>query len=228
MWLSILASHAIMKYLEDGNFIKVNRERTPGNTRIVWKSKTPEYCAMMLDDIVQIPSIHAFLTALYVDRKTKEEIQMKFDLDEKDYKQTLRAAEKTLKVALLNTEHCYGDFIVDKNARKTPVSSVFLTLIGDINTYDTSDSPLRDVLGVNANTPDFEKKVIDFLYAFSNRLFKDDEDRLIWQGRFIKGISPVDIGEMVGRDRAWVDCKYNRLHKKFKTEIKMWYNNITR
>ena len=49
-WLSTVASHQVIKYLDDNGMIKVNRERTPGNVRIIWKNQKPEFCQMMLDE----------------------------------------------------------------------------------------------------------------------------------------------------------------------------------
>lgn len=226
-WLSTVASHEVMKYLEENGFIKVNRERTPGNVRIIWKNKEPEFCQMMLDEMIHIRHIHAFLTALYVDRKNQEEIQKEFDLDEKDYKLTKRASEKTLKVALLNTDHCYEDFLADKGARKLMVSSEFLTLIGQTNANEISDSPLREVLGISEDDANFEEKVVEFLYDFSNKLFTNELDRVVWQGRFIKGISPKDMAEMLDKTRGWVDCRYNRTNTRFKQAAIEWWNKMT-
>lgn len=226
-WLSTVASHEVMKYLEENGFIKVNRERTPGNVRIIWKNKEPEFCQMMLDEMIHIRHIHAFLTALYVERKNQEEIQKEFDLDEKDYKLTKRASEKTLKVALLNTDHCYEDFLADKGARKLMVSSEFLTLIGQTNANEISDSPLREVLGISEDDANFEEKVVEFLYDFSNKLFTNELDRVVWQGRFIKGISPKDMAEMLDKTRGWVDCRYNRTNTRFKQAAIEWWNKMT-
>lgn len=227
-WLSTVASHAVMKYLEENGFIKVNRERTPGNVRIIWKDKKPECCQMMLDEMIHIPRIHAFLTALYVDRKSQEEIQKELDLDEKDYKLTKRASEKSLKVALLSTENCYEDFLADKGARKLMVSSEFLTLIGKTNANEISDSPLREVLGVSEDDANFEAKVEEFLYDFSNKLFTKELDKTVWQGRFIKGITPKDMAEMLGKTRGWVDCKFNRTNTRFKEAAIAWWNKMTK
>lgn len=227
-WLSTVASHQVIKYLDDNGMIKVNRERTPGNVRIIWKNQKPEFCQMMLDEMIHIPHIHAFLTALYVDRLDQEAIQARFGMDEEMYKLTLRASEKTLKTALLNTEHPYDDVLVDKGARKIMVSSEFLTLIGKTNANEISDSPLREVLGVSEDDANFEAKVEEFLYDFSNKLFTKELDRTVWQGRFIKGIAPNDMAEMLGKTRGWIDCKYNRVNKKFKEAAIAWWNKMTK
>lgn len=226
-WLSTVASHCIIKHLEDEGFIKINREKTPGNTRIVWRSKSPEACAMMLEDMINIPTIHSFLTALYVERKTKEEIQKEFNLDEIDYKLTLRASEKTLKVALLNSaDNRYEDFIVEKNVSNVTVSSALIEVLENITDNKISDNALREVFGFKDDDPDFDIAVENFLYDFSDKLFVREEDRFVWQSRFIKELSPVEVAEKLHRPRPWVDTRYSRLNTRFDTAINEWWNKI--
>ena len=227
-WLGTVASHCIMVYLEENGYIKISRARTPGNTRLVLKKMTPEYCHIVIDDMVKIGPMRDMLLAVYVDRLDQEAIQARFGLDEEMYKLTLRASEKTLKTALLNTEHPYDDILVDKGARKLMVSSEFLTLIGKTNANEISGSPLREVLGVSEDDANFEAKVEEFLYDFSNKLFTKELDRTVWQGRFIKGIAPNDMAEMLGKTRGWVDCKYNRVNTKFKEAAIAWWNKMTK
>lgn len=228
-WLSIIASHQIIKYLDDNGFIKVNRKRTPGNTRIVWKDKDPVVCQMMLDVIIHIPTVHKLLTALYVDRKSQEDIQKEFDFNDENYRLALRASEKTLKVALLNTEHRYEDFLVDKSARKLIVSSDFLTIIGQTTADSYDDSPLREVIGATPEDPDFETKFIDFLYNFSNGLGWSSEDLFVWQSRYIKNMKPDEVAQKLSnRSRPWVDTRFSRLNRQFKNAIREWWNNINR
>ena len=108
------------------------------------------------------------------------------------------------------------------------VSSEFLTLIGKTNANEISDSPLREVLGVSEDDANFEAKVEEFLYDFSNKLFTKELDRTVWQGRFIKGIAPNDMAEMLGKTRGWIDCKYNRVNTKFKEAAIAWWNKMTK
>ena len=116
-WLGTVASHCIMAYLEENGYIKISRARTPGNTRLVLKKMTPDYCHIVIDEMVKIGPMRDMLLAVYVDRLDKEAIQERFDMDEEMYKLTLRASEKTLKTALLNTEHPYDDVLVDTGYR---------------------------------------------------------------------------------------------------------------
>ena len=228
-WLGTVASHCIMAYLEENGYIKISRVRTPGNTRLVLKKMTPEYCQIVIDDMVKIGPMRDMLLAVYVDRLEPSAIQKRFNIDEEMYKLTLRASEKTLKTALLKTENSYDDILVDKRTRKIMVSSDFLTIIGKTNAAYNEDSPLREVLGVTPDDAEFETKVIDFLYNFTNNLDWSDEDRYVWQSRYIKNMKPNDVAEnLPGRSRPWVDTRYSRLNRQFKEAIREWWTNINR
>ena len=192
-WLSTVASHCIMEYLEKNGFIKISRARTPSNTRLDLDDKTPIYCEAVISEMVHISLLRDILFAVYVDRLEPEVIQDRFKLSEEDYNLRLCAAEKTLKTALINSIHPYEDALVDVNVRKTLVSSDFLTIIGETTSGYIEDSPLREVLGVGPEDPDFEVRVIDFLYEFSNRLDWSDEDKYVWQSRFIKKMTPESV-----------------------------------
>ena len=228
-WLGTVASHCIMAYLEDNGYIKNSRARTPGNTRLVLKKMTPDYCQIVIDDMVKIGLMRDMLLAVYVDRLDQNTIQERFGMDEEMYKLTLCASEKTLKTALLNTEHPYDDVLVDKGTRKIMLSADFLTIIGQTNVVYSEDSPLREVLGVTPDDAEFETKVIDFLYKFSNNLNWSDEDKYVWQSRYIKNMKPDEVAENLSkRSRPWVDTRYSRLLKSFKEAIREWWNNINR
>lgn len=228
-WLGTVASHCIMAYLEENGYIKISRARTPGNTRLVLKKMTPDYCHIVIDDMVKIGLMRDMLLAVYVDRLDQNTIQERFGMDEEMYKLTLRASEKTLKTALLNTEHPYDDVLVDKGARKIMLSSDFLTIIGQTNAAYSEDSPLREVLGVTPDDTEFETKVIDFLYKFSNNLGWSDEDLYVWQSRYIKNMKPDEVAEnLPTRSRPWVDTRFSRLNRLFKEAVREWWNNINR
>lgn len=228
-WLGTVASHCIMAYLEENGYIKISRARTPGNTRLVLKKKSPEYCRIVIEDMVKIGPMRDMLLAVYVDHLNQEAIQKRFGMDDEMYQLTLRASEKTLKTVLLNTEHPYDDVLVDKGARKIMLSSDFLTIIGQTNAAYNEDSPLREVLGVTPDDAEFESKVIDFLYKFSNKLGWNDEDKYVWQSRYIKNMKPEEVAEnLPKRSRPWVDTRYSRLNRQFKEAIREWWININR
>jgi hypothetical protein len=228
-WLGTVASHCIMEYLEKNGYIKISRARTPGNTRLALTDKTPVYCEAVISDMVHISLLRDILFAVYVDRLEPEVIQKRMNLSAKDYELRLCTAEKTLKTALINTIHPYEDALVDINVRKTLVSSDFLTIIGETTSGDNENSPLREVLGVGPEDPDFELTVIDFLYNFSDGLGWSEEDKYVWQCRFIKKMTPESVADdLPGRSRGWVDTRYCRLNTRFQTAIREWWDSVTR
>ncbi len=228
-WLGIVASHCILAYLEENGYIKISRARTPGNTRLVLKKMTPDYCRIVIEDMVKIGPMRDMLLAVYVDRLDQEAIQKRFGMDEAIFKLTLRASEKTLKTVLLNTEHHYDDVLVDRRPRKIMLSSDFLTIIGQTNAAYSADSPLREVLGVTPDDADFQSKVIDFLCNFTNDLDWSEEDKFVFQSRYIENMKPVNVAERLqNRSRAWVDDRFCKLKKVFTTKIRLWWANINR
>ncbi len=228
-WLGTVASHCMMSYLEENGLIRISRARTPGNTRLMLKKMSPDYCHIVIEDMVKIAPIRDFLFAVYVEHLDKVAIQQHFGMDEQMYKLTLRTSEKTLKTALLNCEHPYGDVLVDKGTRKVLVSSDFLTLIGQTNAAYSEESPLREVLGVTPDDAEFESKIIDFLYDFTDNLGWSDEDKYVWQSRYIKNMTPIEVAEnLPERSRAWVDTRYSRLNRQFREAIREWWNKINR
>lgn len=226
-WLRVVASHCIMSYLEDNGYIKISRARTPANTRLIFGNYTSEYCQTVIDEMVHIKPIHDYLVAVYVDRFDKQEIMTLFNLDEQMYKLTLKASEKVLQTALLNSDHQFEDVLVDKAPRRITLPSDFLTVIGQTNAAYTETSPLREVLGINQDDSDFEKKVIEFLHDFTDKMPWDDEEKKVWKWRYIQDMKPVDVAEMLsGRSRHWVDTKFSRLRKEFNIAIRKWWNDI--
>ncbi len=228
-WLGTVASHCIMSYLDVNGYIKISRARTPGNTRLVLNKMTPDYCRIVIEDMIQIVPIRDFLLAVYVERLDKNDIQERFDMDEDMYNLTLSTSEKTLKTALLNSEHPYDDVLVDKVVRKIMVSSDFLTIIGQTNISNEETSPLCEVLGITPDCAYFENKVVEFLYKFTDNLNWNDEDKYVWRSRYIMNMNPVEVAEALPkRSRPWVDTRFSRLNKQFKTAIREWWNNINR
>lgn len=224
-WLSIVSAHCVMAFLEENGYIKVSRKRTPGNTCIRWKKKTPSYCQKVLDDMLHIKPLHTFLTALYVDRMKQDDIMRKFNINDEVYSITLKAAEKALKTAIINSDNPYEDFISDRNPRRLTLSSDFLLDFDKTNQSNTCHMPLREVLGIHPEDAAFEEKVVNFLLDFSNKLFIKEEDKYVWKARFIDNKAPVKVADELGRNRGWVDTRYNRLNKKFNAAIQHWWHN---
>ena len=78
---------------------------------------------------------------------------------------------------------------------------------------------------MNLERDELEDKVPEFLYDFSERLPWSEEDKILWQMRFIEGAAPMDIAERFGRPRSWIDNRYSRLNRRFNRAIKTWWKN---
>lgn len=228
-WLGTVASHCALAYLEENGYIRLSPKESAACTRLALKRKSPEYCHAVITDMVKISPLRDFLIAVYVDRLDRQAVQKRFDMDDEMYRITSRTAEKTLKTALLNTVNPYGDVLVRKGTRKVLVSTELLNIIGQTRSSSGDDSPVRDVLGISTDDAEFENKVIDFLYKFSDSLGWSDEDKFVWQSRFIKNMKPVKVAaQLPGRSRPWVDTRYSRLQAAFKTEIRKWWAKTSR
>jgi hypothetical protein len=135
-----------------------------------------------------------------------------------------------LKKALINGLHHYSDALVDLNQRKINLS--FDDCIGIDNEAESSDelsNLIYDVLNIKFGDPDAKQKVDNFLYEFSNNLPWKAEDKFVWQSRFIKEMSPVEVVKSLPtkRSRAWLDTRYSRLNSKFHDAINKWWYEKT-
>lgn len=84
-------------------------------------------------------------------------------------------------------------------------------------------SLLSDVFGVGLDKEELHEKVLEFLYSFPQKLNWTEEERIVWTLRFIEDTSPVEVAELVGRKRSWVDTKYSRLNARFNKAVREWW-----
>lgn len=84
-------------------------------------------------------------------------------------------------------------------------------------------NPLSDVFGVGLDKEELHEKVLEFLYSFPQKLNWTEEERIVWTLRFIEDTSPVEVAELVGRKRSWVDTKYSRLNARFNKAVREWW-----
>lgn len=82
---------------------------------------------------------------------------------------------------------------------------------------------LSDVFGVGLDKEELHEKVLEFLYSFPQKLNWTEEERIVWTLRFIEDTSPVEVAELVGRKRSWVDTKYSRLNARFNKAVREWW-----
>lgn len=223
-WLSEVAQHELIRYLEDMKLINVTRERTAGNTRLLSLSIAPEMWEYILNDTMPNGLYKDVLFSTMVERNTEEKMMKSFCLKKEDLHRLQKKAEADLKDRLIRSDRGYEELVLrDKTPRVIEVSEEFAKDFCVWQEGKSNANPLADVLGVDLNHEDLQKKVVDFLYTIPQKLKWTEEERIVWTLRFIEDTAPVEVAERIGRKRSWVDTKYSRLNVRFNKAVKEWW-----
>lgn len=226
-WLRKVAKNAITEWLMEEHLIDDVRSRTVGNTRLALLSHSSLKCKMVIDDLMAGSKYYDLLTAIYVDRLPDEQILKQLHIkNTTEFEAVKKAGENKLKDALLRSaEYSKENFLRDKTKQIVLVSSEYVADLADWLKTKTGTNPFSDVFGTNLTDEEVSMKIVEFLYDFSAKLNWSDEDRYIWQQRFLENAAPVELAHKVGRSRAWLDTRYSRLNKKFEKAIKEWWKS---
>ena len=224
-WLSEVAQHELIRYLEDMKLINVTRERTAGNTRLLGLSIAPEMWEYILNDTMPNGLYKDVLFSTLVKRNTEEKMMKSFCLKIEDLHRLQKKAEADLKDRLIRSDRGYEELVLrDKTPRVIEVSEEFAKDFCVWQEGKSNANPLADVLGVDLNHEDLQKKVVDFLYTIPQKLKWTEEERIVWTLRFIEDTAPIEVAERIGRKRSWVDTKYSRLNARFNKAVKVWWS----
>ena len=224
-WLSEVAQHELIRYLEDMKLINVTRERTAGNTRLLGLSIAPEMWEYILNDTMPNGLYKDVLFSTMVERNTEEKMMKSFCLKKEDLHRLQKKAEADLKNRLIRSDRGYEELVLrDKSPRVIEVSEEFAKDFCVWQEGKSNANPLADVLGVDLNHEDLQKKVVDFLYTIPQKLKWTEEERIVWTLRFIEDTAPIEVAERIGRKRSWVDTKYSRLNARFNKAVKDWWS----
>ena len=224
-WLSEVAQHELIRYLEDKKLINVTRERTAGNTRLLGLSIAPEMWEYILNDTMPNGLYKDILFSTLVERNTEEKMMKSFCLKKEDLHRLQKKAEADLKDRLIRSDRGYEELVLrDKTPRVIEVSEGFAKDFCVWQEGKSNANPLADVLGVDLNHEDLQKKVVDFLYTIPQKLKWTEEERIVWTLRFIEDTAPIEVAERIGRKRSWVDTKYSRLNARFNKAVKDWWS----
>ncbi len=227
-WLSRVAFRAVLNYLENNAFLKISRARTVANTRLDLLNKPVNYRLVVIDDMIDDKEIKSFLKSIYVECLEKNDIKRHFNLNEETYEMMFRKSEDLLKKSLIEKLHCYDDVLEDKSHRKISLSFEDYLGIDNITDNDDVNNLIYDVLNIDPHGPEAKQKVEKFLYAFSDKLPWKAEDKYVWQSRYIKEMSPVEVAaSLPNRSRPWVDTRFSRLNQKFHEAINEWWYEMT-
>lgn len=223
-WLAEVAQHELVRVLEDAKLINVIPERTVGNTRLLGLSIAPEMWEYILNDTMPNGLYKDILLATLVERNTEEKMMKSFGLEKEDLHKLQKKAEADFKDRLIRSDSVYEELVLrDKKPRIIEVSDDFAKDFCVWQEGKSNANPLADVLGVDLNNEDLQKKVVEFLYTIPQKLKWTEEERIVWTLRFIEGTAPIDVAERVGRKRSWVDTKYSRLNARFNKAVKEWW-----
>lgn len=223
-WLSEVAQHELIRYLEDMKLINITRERTAGNTRLLGLSIAPEMWEYILNDTMPNGLYKDVLFSTLVERNTEEKMMKSFCLKKEDLHRLQKKAEADLKDRLIRSDRGYEELVLrDKTPRVIEVSEEFAKDFCVWQEGKSNANPLADVLGVDLNHEDLQKKVVDFLYTIPQKLKWTEEERIVWTLRFIEDTAPIEVAERIGRKRSWVDTKYSRLNVRFNKAVKEWW-----
>lgn len=223
-WLSEVAQHELIRYLEDMKLINVTRGRTAGNTRLLGLSIAPEMWEYILNDTMPNGLYKDILFSTLVERNTEEKMMKSFCLKKEDLHRLQKKAEADLKDRLIRSDRGYEELVLrDKTPRVIEVSEEFAKDFCVWQEGKSNANPLADVLGVDLNHEDLQKKVVDFLYTIPQKLKWTEEERIVWTLRFIEDTAPIEVAERIGRKRSWVDTKYSRLNVRFNKAVKEWW-----
>ena len=224
-WLSEVAQHELIRYLEDMKLINVTRERTAGNTRLLGLSIAPEMWEYILNDTMPNGLYKDVLFSTLVKRNTEEKMMKSFCLKKEDLHRLQKKAEADLKDRLIRSDRGYEELVLrDKTPRVIEVSEEFAKDFCVWQEGKSNANLLADVLGVDLNHEDLQKKVVDFLYTIPQKLKWTEEERIVWTLRFIEDTAPIEVAERIGRKRSWVDTKYSRLNARFNKAVKDWWS----
>lgn len=223
-WLAEVAQHELVRYLEEMKLINVTRERTVGNTRLLGLSIAPEMWEYILNDTMPNGLYKDFLFSTLVERDTEEKMMKSFCLEKEELHKLQKKAEADLKDRLIRSDSGYEDLVLrSKSPRIIEVSDEFAKDFCVWQEGKSNVSLLADVLGVDLNNEDLQKKVVEFLYTIPQKLKWTEEERIVWTLRFIEDTAPIEVAERIGRKRSWVDTKYSRLNARFNKAIKEWW-----
>ena len=225
-WLYQVTFNTMKKFLEDNGFIKVKRNLTPGNTRLLLNRYTPEGCDLFINLLMPESKHRSLLIDIFVNRMSDAEIMKKLSIDEQAFKKLRCTAENRFKnIILQSPENFEGVLLAEKSPRRIVRFSQLDNCMDD-NWEDASwNNPFSDVVGVHLTHAEVQQLAGSFISDFAHMLKWKETDIFVLTERS-KGISPKSLAERLGRRRSWVDNRYSRLKRKFAKALDLWINHF--
>jgi hypothetical protein len=227
-WLSKVAMNAVIAELEEQHRIRINRCRTGNNTRLKLKSQDPEMCRFIIEDVMPKSPARDILISTYVDRLSATDSALEYGLTEDQYKDALSKAETKLRIALINSDLSISDEVIrDKERQLVTVSTDFAADFIDWLDGQCEDIPLKEVFDIHMTEAERCDEALRILYAIKDKVNFTDDERYVWQRRFMDGESPQKLADEMGRQRSWIDNQYSHARKKYVAIAKQWWKAHT-
>lgn len=223
-WLFTVTFHTITNYLEEQGVIKVEREPTGANTRLMLKQYSPSERLDIINEVLPHGKMHDTLIDIYVNEKNDEEMMTILGLDSTKYKKVRKSAETYFRRRLIETCTGYENYVLTmKSPRVITASYDELNQLADTYTMSTSTNPFSDVFGVNLTDTEVKEKADTFVYDFISKKLKwNKKDCFLFMQRR-DGKSAKSVAEQLECRSDWVDTRYSRLNRVFKHEFKTWW-----
>lgn len=227
-WLTTTTTRCVLTRLRNDGIIP--KAVSGDKFSLQLRNKTPGYCQLIIDTMVNVIDFHDMLSLYYVERMQKSEIAELLSMDPKSVERDLKAAQKYLIVKLLNVPNEFGDAYVARTteASNINVSNELLSLIGRNRCSDVADqSILREIFGVDADDPTFDATLNAFLDDFyRKKLGWSTEESSIFKARFFDKIPAKDVAAMhPGRHGHNIDNIFSKLRKRFIPAFKCWIDD---
>lgn len=227
-WLSQVAQHEVVKKLKEMKVIDCTPERTTGNTRLLHTSVNPHVWEYILSELMSEGKEKELLMAVLVERRKKDSVKKELKMDDETFQKAWKKAENLLKDRIIRSGNSYYEELVlrDKSLCNIEVTGDAGMDLAKNIAAENEKSPLSDIFGVDLSQEEVQEKALKFLHRFSKQLKWSDDDRQLWESRFIEDISPIVLAEQTGKERSWIDNRCSQLNARFKRAAKKWWKQI--
>jgi len=221
-WMSRVALHTITAYLEELGEIKVRRERTAKNTKVLLKKFSPEGCQFFIDEVMDDGECRNLLHDIYVECKGDAEIMRSLHLEAEQYEKVRKDAEELFRFRVINSAYSFEDYVIAENAPRditVDIDEVYPSCFA----YETTPtSKLADVFGVCDSPADVATHVNAFILEVIHHLKWNEECIFVFLQRW-EGVPAADVAKAIGRTREWVNTRYSRLRAVFVAFLRYWW-----
>ena len=222
-WFSSVAFHCITAYLDEMGYIKVMRERTPKNTKLLLGKHSPEGCLFIINEVMPNDECKNLLLDIYVEKKQDAEIMQNLQLDEEKYKEIRNAAEELFKFRIINSTYNFEDYVIAESSARDITISIDNVYPWEFSFDTTTTHPLVDVFPSFGDKADISSNVNSFIMDVIRFLKWNEIDTYVFLRRWDK-VPAADVAREIGKSRDWVNTRFSRLRQEFRAFIRYWWS----